>query len=414
MTIFFKNKEYRKFSIASILSSAGDILFYLALMTYASRLKNYSLALSLIAISESVPRLFSSVGGYLADRTQNKFQKIVWMAMIRGALYLLVGFLFSQNIAGWNLVIMVIIINFISDTAGTYSGGLTTPLVISLVKKDEIAEAEGFTSGVSQVITLVSQFVGSGLLLFMSYSALAVINGLTFIVAGLIYYNIAGSQRKKGIATATQEVDDRGFGATLVLALKQVKKASGLITTVLVIAVLNGVLSTIEPLISIVIAGNRQVMVIGTYSFTIALIGAMAGIGAALGSIFGTNLFKNVSLYIIIMFAYIAGASVIIAILSKQIWFCLITYCILGFFAGTATPKLTQWMVGAVDRKILASSVGLINTILLIASPLMTTAFTTLSAVTSVIYSLWGLFIVSILLFVITLLVMRKSAQKGK
>ncbi|WP_223896264.1 MFS transporter [Lactobacillus huangpiensis] len=414
MTIFFKNKEYRKFSIASILSSAGDILFYLALMTYASRLKNYSLALSLIAISESVPRLFSSVGGYLADRTQNKFQKIVWMAMIRGALYLLVGFLFSQNIAGWNLVIMVIIINFISDTAGTYSGGLTTPLIISLVKKDEIAEAEGFTSGVSQVITLIGQFVGSGLLLFMSYSALAVINGLTFVVAGLIYCNIARSRRKKGISTVTQEVDDRGFWSTLALALKQVKKASGLITTLLVIAILNGVLSTIEPLISIVIAGNRQVMVIGTYSFTIALIGAMAGIGAALGSIFGTNLFKNVSLYIIIMFAYIAGASVIIAILSKQIWFCLITYCILGFFAGTATPKLTQWMVGAVDRKILASSVGLINTILLIASPLMTTAFTTLSAVTSVIYSLWGLFIVSILLFVITLLVMRKSAQKGK
>ena len=414
MTIFFKNKEYRKFSIASILSSAGDILFYLALMTYASRLKNYSLALSLIAISESVPRLFSSVGGYLADRTQNKFQKIVWMAMIRGALYLLVGFLFSQNIAGWNLVIMVIIINFISDTAGTYSGGLTTPLVISLVKKDEIAEAEGFTSGVSQVITLISQFVGSGLLLFMSYSALAVINGLTFVVAGLIYCNIARSKRKKGISTVTQEVDDRGFWSTLALALKQVKKASGLITTLLVIAILNGVLSTIEPLISIVIAGNRQVMVIGTYSFTIALIGAMAGIGAALGSIFGTNLFKNVSLYIIIMFAYIAGASVIIAILSKQIWFCLITYCILGFFAGTATPKLTQWMVGAVDRKILASSVGLINTILLIASPLMTTAFTTLSAVTSVIYSLWGLFIVSILLFVITLLVMRKSAQKAQ
>ncbi|KGG53564.1 MFS transporter [Lactobacillus sp. wkB10] len=414
MTIFFKNKEYRKFSIASILSSAGDILFYLALMTYASRLKNYSLALSLIAISESVPRLFSSVGGYLADRTQNKFQKIVWMAMIRGALYLLVGFLFSQNIAGWNLVIMVIIINFISDTAGTYSGGLTTPLIISLVKKDEIAEAEGFTSGVSQVITLISQFVGSGLLLFMSYSALAVINGLTFVVAGLIYCNIAKSKRKKGISTVTQEVDDRGFWSTLALALKQVKKASGLITTVLVIAILNGVLSTIEPLISIVIAGNRQVMVIGTYSFTIALIGAMAGIGAALGSIFGTNLFKNVSLYIIIMFANIAGASVIISILSKQIWFCLITYCILGFFAGTATPKLTQWMVGAVDRKILSSSVGLINTILLIASPLMTTAFTTLSAVTSVIYSLWGLFIVSILLFVITLLVMRKSAQKGK
>lgn len=414
MTIFFKNKEYRKFSIASILSSAGDILFYLALMTYASRLKNYSLALSLIAISESVPRLFSSVGGYLADRTQNKFQKIVWMAMIRGALYLLVGFLFSQNIAGWNLVIMVIIINFISDTAGTYSSGLTTPLVISLVKKDEVGEAEGFTGGMSQVITLISQFVGSGLLLFMSYSALAVINGLTFILAGLIYCNIARSKRKNAIATVTQEVDDRGFWATLALALKQVKKAAGLMTTVLVIAVLNGVLSTIEPLVSIVVAGNRQVMVIGTYSFTIALVGAMVGIGTALGSIIGTNLFKKISLYAVILFANVAGASVIIAILNKNIWACLVTCCFLGFFLGAASPKLTQWIVGAVDHTILASSVGLINTILLVVSPLMTTAFTTLSAVTKVQYSLLGLLFISVLLLVITVLVMKKSAKKGE
>ena len=71
-------------------------------------------------------------------------------------------------------------------------------------------------------------------------------------------------------------------------------------------------------------------------------------------------------------------------------------------------------MVGAVDHKILASSIGLINTILLIASPLMTTAFTTLSAVTNVQYSLLGLLIVSILLFAITVLVMKKSAQKAQ
>lgn len=51
MNIFLTNKNYRRFSIASFLSSAGDILFYLAFMTYASKLKNYSLALSLIAIS---------------------------------------------------------------------------------------------------------------------------------------------------------------------------------------------------------------------------------------------------------------------------------------------------------------------------------------------------------------------------
>ncbi|MBA1394855.1 MFS transporter, partial [Lactobacillus sp. XV13L] len=127
MDIFLKNKNYRRFTIASLLSTAGDILFYLALYTYASDLKNYTLALSLITISESVPRLLSSLGGYLADRTANKLQKTVWLAMLRGGLYLLVGVLFCQNIAGWNLVAMVIVINFISDTAGIYSSGLVTP-----------------------------------------------------------------------------------------------------------------------------------------------------------------------------------------------------------------------------------------------------------------------------------------------
>ena len=38
MDVFLKNKYYRRFSIASFLSTAGDILFYLAFLTYASKL----------------------------------------------------------------------------------------------------------------------------------------------------------------------------------------------------------------------------------------------------------------------------------------------------------------------------------------------------------------------------------------
>ena len=47
MNIFLKNKDYKRFSIASFLSETGDVLFYLAFMTYASKLQNYSLALVL-------------------------------------------------------------------------------------------------------------------------------------------------------------------------------------------------------------------------------------------------------------------------------------------------------------------------------------------------------------------------------
>ena len=406
MNIFLKNKNYRKFTLASWLSGAGNILFYLALMTYASKLKNYSLALSLIAITESLPDLIQSLSGYLADRTHNKYRVIVWLAVIRFALYMLVGLLFVTNIAGWNLVLMVIGLNFVSDLSGMYSGGLQTPLIVGLVGENEMAEAQGFTSGVSQLITLVAQFVGSGLLLFMSYSELAIVNALTFLAVGLLYANIGASVRKQQ-PDQKEEVNDQNFFATISSSFKQVRQAHGLLTIVLVVAMLNGLLSSVEPLISIVIAGNKS-MLIGSYSFTIALLGAAAAIGLALGSAVGTKLLKNTSLFQLSLLSTISSAIMATVILNKNIVFCLILMTTLGFLAGTSSPKLMQWLVVSVDRKILSSSAGLLNTILAIAGPLMTTLFTTIAGTINVNYALYGVLGFSAIVFIVTLIVMIK------
>ena len=406
MNIFLKNKNYRKFTLASWLSGAGNILFYLALMTYASKLKNYSLALSLIAITESLPDLIQSLSGYLADRTHNKYRVIVWLAVIRFAMYMLVGLLFVTNIAGWNLVLMVIGLNFVSDLSGMYSGGLQTPLIVGLVGENEMAEAQGFTSGVSQLITLVAQFVGSGLLLFMSYSELAIVNALTFLAAGLLYANIGASVRKQQ-PDQKEEVNDQNFFATISSSFKQVRQAHGLLTIVLVVAMLNGLLSSVEPLISIVIAGNKS-MLIGSYSFTIALLGAAAAIGLALGSAVGTKLLKNTSLFQLSLLSTISSAIMAVVILNKSSILCLILMTTLGFLAGTSSPKLMQWLVVSVDRKILSSSAGLLNTILAIAGPLMTTLFTTIAGTINVNYALYGVLGLSAIVFTVTLIVMIK------
>lgn len=211
MNVFLKNKDYRRFSIASFLSTAGDILFYLAFMTYASKLHNYSLALSLIAISESIPRLFDIFAGYLADKTKRKFQNIFLMAVVRFILYGIVGLLFISNVSQWNLVIAVVIINFLSDTFGSYSGGLTAPLIVDIVGKKEFGEAEGFSNGMNEVINTVAQFVGSGLLLFLSFANLAFINALTFLVAGLLFLSVGLKHRKDQKPLEAQEVNDQKF-----------------------------------------------------------------------------------------------------------------------------------------------------------------------------------------------------------
>lgn len=407
MDIFLRNTNYRKFSLASWLSSAGNILFYLALMTYASRLKNYSLALSLIAITESLPNLIQSLSGYLADRTKNKYHVIVWLAIIRFALYLLVGLLFATNISGWNLVLLVIGLNFISDLSGKYSGGLQTPLIVSLVGENEMSEAQGFTNGISQLITMIAQFAGSGLLLFMSYSGLAIVNAITFLVAGIIYANIGMNVKKQEVNKQPEEVNTQKFGATIVSSLKQVKQANGLLTIVLVIALLNGLLSTVEPLISIVLAGNKN-MLIGNYSFTIAVVSTVAAIGMASGSTIGTKIFKNTSLFLIVLADTIATITLAIAIIYGNIFASLFCLTILGFLAGIVSPKLLQWLVTTVDRKILSSSVGLLNTILVMAGPLTTTVFTSIASATDITYALYGIIILGIVVFITISIVLLK------
>ena len=407
MDIFLRNTNYRKFSLASWLSSAGNILFYLALMTYASRLKNYSLALSLIAITESLPNLIQSLSGYLADRTKNKYHVIVWLAIIRIALYLLVGLLFATNISGWNLVLLVIGLNFISDLSGKYSGGLQTPLIVSLVGENEMSEAQGFTNGISQLITMIAQFAGSGLLLFMSYSGLAIVNAITFLVAGIIYANIGMNVKKQEVNKQPEEVNTQKFGATIVSSLKQVKQANGLLTIVLVIALLNGLLSTVEPLISIVLAGNKN-MLIGNYSFTIAVVSTVAAIGMASGSTIGTKIFKNTSLFLIVLADTIATITLAIAIIYGNIFASLFCLTILGFLAGIVSPKLLQWLVTTVDRKILSSSVGLLNTILVMAGPLTTTVFTSIASATNITYALYGIIILGIAVFIAISIVLLK------
>lgn len=407
MDIFLRNTNYRKFSLASWLSSAGNILFYLALMTYASRLKNYSLALSLIAITESLPNLIQSLSGYLADRTKNKYHVIVWLAIIRFALYLLVGLLFATNISGWNLVLLVIGLNFISDLSGKYSGGLQTPLIVSLVGENEMSEAQGFTNGISQLITMIAQFAGSGLLLFMSYSGLAIVNAITFLVAGIIYANIGMNVKKQEVNNQPEEVNTQKFGATIVSSLKQVKQANGLLTIVLVIALLNGLLSTVEPLISIVLAGNKN-MLIGNYSFTIAVVSTVAAIGMASGSAIGTKIFKNTSLFLIVLADTIATITLAIVIIYGNIFASLFCLTILGFLAGIVSPKLLQWLVTTVDRKILSSSVGLLNTILVMAGPLTTTVFTSIASATDITYALYGIIILGIAVFIAISIVLLK------
>jgi hypothetical protein len=98
------------------------------------------------------------------------------------------------------------------------------------------------------------------------------------------------------------------------------------------------------------------------------------------------------------------------AIFATSIYLVLGLYFLLALTASATSIKLTQWLVTSVEHKILASTVGLLNTILIASAPLMTTILTTVSGATNIRYAL----ILLVALEVITFLVELKVSHKVK
>lgn len=71
--------------------------------------------------------------------------------------------------------------------------------------------------------------------------------------------------------------------------------------------------------------------------------------------------------------------------------------------ASISSIKLTQWLVNTVEHKILASTVGLLNTFAIASSPVMTTIFTTVSGMSDVRYALILLLVVEATVFFVTI-----------
>ncbi|MDN6028985.1 MAG: hypothetical protein L0I02_04170 [Lactobacillus sp.] len=87
-------------------------------------------------------------------------------------------------------------------------------------------------------------------------------------------------------------------------------------------------------------------------------------------------------------------------ILIKSVFLVLVILFLLGFLIGTISPKMTQWLVSSVDQNILASSMGALNTILVVSAPMMTAIITTFASI-NLNLSLYILLGVSLIILVV-------------
>ena len=195
---------------------------------------------------------------------------------------------------------------------------------------------------------------------------------------------------------------------------KQMKKAQGLLTVIFVIALLNGILTALGSLIPIMIAGNKSTMIITSYSFTIAVMGVVVSVGAILGSMFGPQLFKKALVFTITILAIILSFATTVATILANIYAVLAVYFLLAATASIASIKMQQWLVNTIEHKILASSVGLLNTILMAVAPIFTTIMTSISGFVSVKYALFTLIAIEVIILFVAIKMGIKNKVKAE
>lgn len=189
MKLFWTNNIYRQLLLNSCFSSFGDSIFYLAIINYVAQYNFAPLAILLISISEMVPLLSQLFLGILGDFQENRVKHALWIAKIKILLYAILTVFLVLSPFSLVSVIMIVIINLISDTLSYLSAYMMNALYISVIK-DDLHDAMGFRQSLMRVVRIVANLAGAFLINVMSIQTISLINTLTFVIAFLGLYVI--------------------------------------------------------------------------------------------------------------------------------------------------------------------------------------------------------------------------------
>ncbi|WP_341867495.1 MFS transporter [Enterococcus faecalis] len=338
----------------------------------------------MIALLETLPNLLESLSGYFSDQTKYRFQWLIVSGFIRGILYCFVGILFASSWQAWLIICVTISINFVSDCFGTFSNSLRIPIIRRICTNDELEEALGLTNSFGQIIRFIAQFLGAALLALVSYSGLAYLNAISFFLVSVIFLFIQKSMDTSSVATneedgARKQIERQSYWHSLKKAINQIRYQPKLFQMVFQVGIINGLLAAFLPLLQIIFVEKTK-MIIGNYSFTVALTGAVLTLSLAMGSLFGVPLFKKVQLATVVLCLNLFIIIFLISCFYANFVVILSGLAIIGFLVGVSTPKLSGWLMTSVDSQQLAISVGLINSILVMMAPLVMSIFSLISS----------------------------------
>lgn len=360
------NKLYLKVLVSDLISNFGDTLYFIALMTYVTEIKDSNLAISIVNISETVPILFTIFFGIIADKTLNKVGMIIKTLWIRVILYLLVAVVMNFK-ASIIVVILASIVNLIADTLGQFENGLFYPISNRIVRKSDREEIMAFRQTATSTTNIVNQSLGAFLITILSFFHLALINSLTFAISLLIMLAIKNQINdyydEQTSSIKTSKFDFKASFSEIIsnlkLSINHLFSIGNMKTALLVIPILNGSLAILTPLVVVNLSKSSTLTIINSAT-TISLLGISTISGGILGGILIliSKKFKSLSIGTLLKMNLITVLLSFIAFYYQSIYLIILTSFFSSILVSALNPKMGAIIFNNIDETKLATIFG--------------------------------------------------------
>lgn len=359
MNIFLKNRNFRQLLINQWISGFGDIVFYLALMNYVSAYSFAPLAIFIISASETLPQFIQVFTGVVADFQKNRTQKYLFIQFSKVVLYSLVTLLLFGRDFSFLILLVICLINFLSDSLSYFSGAMLTPVYIKVIEQD-MTSAMGFRQASISLVHILGNLAGGFLITWMSIGALAGLNTLTFVLAYLGFRQISKNLHDlEPTLSNDKELTKTNYWKHLLASLKVLLGLKDVVRLLLISSLGQVILNILTPVATLLLLkkpfGNLQV------GQSLALLIVFSSAGLILGNILSGSLLKKLSTKLAMYASQLFEGFILCGFFLQDFLLVLIATFACAVAVGLLSPRLQKSVFSLIPEESMGAIQSAIN-----------------------------------------------------
>lgn len=359
MNVFLKNRNFRQLLINQWISGFGDIVFYLALMNYVSVYSFAPLAIFIISASETLPQFIQVFTGVVADFQKNRTQKYLFIQFGKVLLYSLVTLLLFGRDFSFLILLVICLINFLSDSLSYFSGAMLTPVYIKVIEQD-MTSAMGFRQASMSLVHILGNLAGGFLITWMSIGALAGLNTLTFVLAYLGFRQISKNLHDlEPTLSNDRELTKANYWKHLLASLKVLLGLKDVVRLLLISSLGQVILNILTPVATLLLLkkpfGNLQV------GQSLALLIVFSSAGLILGNILSGSLLKKLSTKLAMYASQLFEGFILCGFFLQDFLLVLIATLTCAVAVGLLSPRLQKSVFSLIPEESMGAIQSAIN-----------------------------------------------------